>query len=100
MHIIMPAAGRMCLKIMSSGIFSTYFSRPLRVRRLTRMFVPNPKKAFQSPGTHSFGLAVMVMGRWFGGEEKSGVLRHERLQRGDDRRRFRDPAEDPALRLN
>ena len=44
----------------SSGIFSTKRSRPVSTSRLTRMLVPNPKKAFQSPGTQSFGLAGVV----------------------------------------
>ena len=38
------------------GIFKTNNNSPVSVKRLTRMFVPNPKKAFQSPGTQSFGL--------------------------------------------
>ena len=32
-----------------SGIFSTKRSRPVRTSRLSRMLVPNPNKAFQSP---------------------------------------------------
>ena len=37
----------------SSGIFSTKRSSAVSVSRLTRMLVPKPKNAFQSPGTHS-----------------------------------------------
>ncbi len=56
MHIIMPAAGRMRPKTSASGICSTNLSNADSVSRLTRMLVPNPKNAFQSPGTQSFGL--------------------------------------------
>src|SRR3984885_14607204 len=59
MHIIMPAAGRMRPKTILSGIFKTKRSRDVSVSRLTRMFVPKPKKAFQSPGTQSRFLAFM-----------------------------------------
>ena len=43
----------------SSGIFSTKRSSPVSMSRLTRMLVPKPKNAFQSPGTQSFGLLVL-----------------------------------------
>ena len=39
-----------------SGIFSTNRNRPVSTSMLTRMLVPKPKKAFQSPGVHSAGL--------------------------------------------
>jgi hypothetical protein len=39
-----------------SGIFSTNRSRPVSTSILTRILVPNPKNAFQSPGVHSAGL--------------------------------------------
>ena len=35
-------------------------SSPVSVSRLTRMLVPKPKNAFQSPGTHSFGLMLFM----------------------------------------
>src|SRR5580692_5676757 len=49
-----------------SGIFSTNRNRPVSTSMLTRILVPNPKKAFQSPGVHSAGLksgfpAVMLV---------------------------------------
>src|ERR1019366_470043 len=56
MHIMSPAAGKMRLNTRSAGICSTNRKRPDRVSRLTRMLVPKPKNAFQSPGTQSFGL--------------------------------------------
>src|SRR5580698_3978454 len=37
----------------ASGIFNAKRSSAVSVSRLTRMFVPKPKKAFQSPGTQS-----------------------------------------------
>src|SRR5207248_1449416 len=56
MHIIIPAAGRMRLKTSSSGICRTKRSRADSVSRFTRILVPKPKKAFQSPGTQRAGL--------------------------------------------
>src|SRR6202050_415593 len=44
----------------ASGIFSTKRSSPVSTRTLTRILVPNPNKAFQSPGTQNFGLNVVV----------------------------------------
>jgi hypothetical protein len=59
-HIISPAAGRMRPNTMGSGIFSTKRKRPVSTSRLTRMLVPKPKKAFQSPGVQSAGLLVVM----------------------------------------
>src|SRR5690349_1994359 len=56
-----PVAGRILPKTRSSGIFSTKRRSAVRVRRFTRMLVPKPKKAFQSPGTHSLGLKAVFM---------------------------------------
>src|SRR5678815_3296135 len=47
-------------KTMASGIFNTKRSSAVSVSRLTRMFVPKPKKAFQSPGTQNLGLNVFI----------------------------------------
>src|SRR6516165_1130094 len=54
-HIIMPSAGRMRPKTSESGIFSTKRRSPVSTSMLTRMLVPKPKKAFQSPGVHNGG---------------------------------------------
>ena len=43
-------------KMMSPGICSTNCSSPVSTSRLTRMLVPKPKKAFQSPGVQSLGV--------------------------------------------
>src|SRR4051812_26574209 len=92
-----PVAGRMRPNTSASGIFSTKRRSAVNVSRLTRMLVPKPKKAFQSPGTQSLGLAVafMVVGCvesfW-----ARGALRHGRK----DFCGVRDPAEDAALRLD
>src|SRR4051812_987592 len=105
MHIIIPAAGRMRLKTSQSGIWRTKRSSALRVNRLTRMLVPKPKKAFQSPGTQSNGLpvkdgsedfepAVVVMAL---APSRSRALGRERLQ---DSRRVGDPSEDSPLGLD
>ena len=39
----------------ASGIFSTKRNRPVSTSMLTRMLVPKPKNAFQSPGVQIFG---------------------------------------------
>ena len=50
-----------------SGIFSTKRNSPVSTSMLTRMLVPKPKNAFQSPGVHNTGLnspavpAVLVL---------------------------------------
>src|ERR1700745_2815094 len=49
-----------------AGIFSTNRNSPVSTSILTRILVPKPKKAFQSPGVHKTGLksdlpAVPVM---------------------------------------
>src|SRR5690242_904018 len=47
-----------------SGILSTKRKRPVRTSMLTRMLVPNPKKAFQSPGVQMVGrrdLSVTIV---------------------------------------
>ncbi len=58
-----------------SGIFSTKRSRPVSTSMLTRMLVPKPKKAFQSPGVHKAGwpreaavsvMAMLVSPLWSG----------------------------------
>ncbi len=41
-----------------SGIFSTNRNRPVSTSILTRMLVPKPKKAFQSPGVQMVGRNV------------------------------------------
>src|SRR5882757_584665 len=58
-HIISPSAGRMRPKTSESGIFSTKRNRPVSTSMLTRMLVPNPKNAFQSPGVHRVGRLVL-----------------------------------------
>src|SRR5438105_1362990 len=80
-------------KTSESGIFSTNRSRPVSTSMLTRMLVPKPKNAFQSPGVHSTGRfiseAITVM---------TSSLRCR--QRGDHRPRCRHGAEDAALGLD
>src|SRR5580700_263296 len=55
-----PIAGRMRLKTSASGIFSTNRNRPVSTNMLTRILVPKPKKAFQSPGAHKIGRKPAV----------------------------------------
>src|ERR1700693_4135621 len=56
--IISPTAGRMRPNTSASGIFSTKRRSAVSVSMLTRMLVPKPKKAFQSPDVHSVGRYV------------------------------------------
>ena len=39
----------------ASGIFKTKRNSPVSTSMLTRMLVPKPKNAFQSPGVQIFG---------------------------------------------
>jgi hypothetical protein len=43
-----------------SGIFSTNRNSPVSTSMLTRMLVPKPKNAFQSPGVHKTGLKSVL----------------------------------------
>src|SRR2546423_12398777 len=87
MHIMRPVAGRMRRKTRSSGILRTKRRRPLKTSRLTKMFVPKPKKAFQSPGVQIDGfLAIIVVSPSVESSEHSFRIRH--------------PAEDAALGLD
>src|ERR1700761_5636420 len=80
----------------SSGILSTKRNRPVSTSMLTRMLVPKPKKAFQSPGTQSLGLNVDVIDRL-----PSSTLAASTLANClNDGGRAGDPAEDAALRLD
>src|ERR1700730_909216 len=54
-HIISPSAGRMRPKTSESGIFNTNRNKPVSTSMLTRILVPNPKNAFQSPAVHKAG---------------------------------------------
>src|SRR5580698_7910881 len=47
-------------KTRESGIFNTKRSSDVSVSRLTRMLVPKPNKAFQSPGTQSRIFAFIL----------------------------------------
>src|SRR5712671_5213276 len=60
-HIIRPSAGRMRPNTSESGIFSTKRRRPVSTSMLTRMLVPKPKNAFQSPGVQIAGRVVAVV---------------------------------------
>src|SRR5215472_15453593 len=57
-NIISPTAGRMRPNTSASGIFSTKRSSAVSVSILTRMLVPKPKNAFQSPTVHNIGQYV------------------------------------------
>src|SRR3990170_882997 len=80
-------------KTRSSGMPRTKRSRPVRVRTLTRMFVPKPKSAFQSPGTQT-------LGRWREEVIMEGNLKDLvccSSESGEDFPGVGNPAEDAAL---
>src|SRR5579871_2990655 len=87
----------------SSGILSTKRSNPVSTSRLTRMLVPKPKNAFQSPATHrrgrkAAGAAWVAIG---GPSFVIGLCYRPLLwERVDQLARAADPAEDPALRTD
>src|SRR5580704_17203287 len=55
-----PIAGSMRPNTSESGIFSTNRNKPVSTSMLTRILVPKPKKAFQSPGAHKIGRKPAV----------------------------------------
>jgi hypothetical protein len=57
----MPSAGKMRPNTSVSGIFNTKRSSPVSTSMLTRMLVPKPKNAFQSPTVQSAGRDVAVV---------------------------------------
>src|SRR5580693_3343320 len=77
----------------ASGIFSTKRSRPVSTSMLTRILVPKPKKAFQSPGTQSLGLKV-VSAMSFSPVSRPSTDRRQNVRGAGH------PAEDAALRLD
>src|SRR5260370_4431674 len=89
-----------------SGIFRTKRSRPVSVSTLTRMLVPKPKKAFQSPGTTSFALlSAIIAACTISTPSERDCRRHAdptgRLRDClDQRRRLADPAENATLGLD
>src|SRR5882672_5030011 len=88
-----------------SGIFSTKRSRPVSTSILTRMLVPKPKKAFQSPGVHKVGLKLVVVALLIDGSPIMSSVASRRLfararERGERVLGIRNPAEDAALGLD
>src|SRR5580700_394095 len=84
-----------------SGIFSTKRNSPVSTSMLTRMLVPKPKKAFQSPGVHNAGLkpavpVVLVLIVMLLLSDCLGLRCHCLENRG----RVADPAEDATLGLD
>src|SRR5947209_8764451 len=86
----------------ASGIFSTKRNRPVSTSMLTRMLVPKPKKAFQSPGVQNFGGCLLVMAIVMTRSPQliAHKLQRRRPQRRERAGRVRHPAEDGALRLD
>ena len=100
----MPSAGRMRPKTMSSGSLTTPSTSPVSTITFSRTLVNRPKKAFQSPGTHSGGsardrraVAPLIMADVLPDRK---TLSGGGRQRGQERLGRRHPAEDAALRLD
>ncbi len=55
-----PVAGRILPKTSKSGIFRTKRRSPVKTSTFTRMLVPKPNKAFQSPGTQKRSRPAVV----------------------------------------
>src|SRR3981081_2117940 len=93
----MPNAGRIRPKTIASGSFTTPSTSPVSTSTLSSTLVNNPKNAFQSPGTHKGtarpgrGATALLIIRY----PPSGESRY--WQHGQERFRWRDPAEDAAL---
>ena len=92
-----PSAGRM-RRTRASGIFSTKRSSPVSTSMLTRMLVPKPKKAFQSPATQRRRLCSLPPRPWASSLAGDGARRqrHAATTSPD----VRDPAENAALRAD
>src|SRR5205823_1099164 len=78
----------------SSGILSTKRNKPVSTSRLTRMLVPKPNSAFQSPGVHNAGLRTFIESPFV------VVVLMGSLQSGQHAARIRDPSEDATLCLD
>src|SRR6476660_4473956 len=87
-----------------SGIFKTKRSRPVSTSMLTRMLVPKPKNAFQSPDVQSAGLNSDVLLSDLPAVPVNVLmvipLCGRSLHRLQYCGRVRDPAEDAALGLD
>src|SRR5689334_14211996 len=73
-----PVAGRIRPKTRSAGIFSTYSMSPVSTSMFTRILVPKPKNAFQSPGVQSGGVFVVMqgsLGEFNNGPQRGSVLK-------------------------
>src|SRR5689334_25069319 len=82
-----------------SGIFKTKRSRPVSTSMLTRMLVPKPKNAFQSPDVHSAGLKLDLPAVPVNVLMKIPLCARS-LHCLQNCGRVRDPAEDAALGLD
>src|SRR6476660_2117873 len=104
----MPSAGRTVPNTSAEGTCTTKMSNEVKVRTLTKMLKPSPKKALVSPRVHHglFSAAtgcsaesrrVRFMGSPLAGTRCSAGERGGTKGR-DDRGRVGHPSEDPALR--
>ena len=57
----MASAGRMRPNTTSSGNFTTPRTNPVSTMTFNMTLVKSPKNAFQSPGTHNFTGALIVV---------------------------------------
>ena len=64
----------------ASGICSTNRNSPVSTSTFTRMLVPKPNNAFQSPGTQNFGRLRLHISRSFCCSLHRCVIARERLR--------------------
>src|SRR5579862_2178929 len=90
----MPSAGNTRPKTMLSGILTTPRQSPVSTMTLRTTLVKRPKNPFQSPSTHQAGpFRAAIVSTVIESPSGSGQNREQRFGR-------RNPAEDPALRLD
>src|SRR5690349_6606588 len=111
-------------KTMSFGSLMTNRTRLDRTRTFNRTFVPSPKNAFQSPGTHSRGRSALALDCCCissstppaftppafdappsrqsanGGSRRRGLAARGGREGFEEALRIADPTEDPALGLD
>src|SRR5215470_4105541 len=95
-------------KTSGSGIFNTNRNKPVSTSILTRILVPNPKNAFQSPAVHKAGRfisdAVAVItcsyrsGTRFQIARRAFALRQTVKEKPDIRSRIVEVHDDPSSR--
>src|SRR6516162_7605613 len=94
-------------KTSESGIFNTNRNKPVSTSILTRILVPNPKNAFQSPAVHKAGrfisdtVAVIICsyrsGTRFQIARRAFARRQSVKEKPDIRSRIVEVHDDPSI---